>query len=177
MTSDTLDILLSPEEIASRVATLGATISHDYAELDLVLLGVLRGAVPFLADLTRAIAIPHTFDMIGASSYGGATVSSGDVRITRDAASNLKGRHIIVVEDIYDTGNTLQVLLALLRLHQPASLEVCALLVKDRPREHNIPIKYTGFTIPNRFVVGYGLDHADRYRHLPYVAVLDEKGD
>ena len=165
-------VLHTPEEIAKRVAELGAEISREYAGRDLVLVSVLKGGVVFLADLTRAITIPHAYDMIGASSYGSSTTTSGQVTITKDVDTNLLNRDVLLIEDIFDTGHTLRVVCNLLRLHNPRSLEVCALLVKNKKRDHDIPVKFSGFEIPNEFVVGYGLDYAEHYRNLPCIGIL-----
>jgi hypoxanthine phosphoribosyltransferase len=165
-------ILHTPEEIAERVRGLGAEISRDYAGGDLVLVSILKGGVVFLADLTRAITIPHSYDLVGAASYGTSVTSSGQVTITKDVDTNLLERDVLVIEDIYDTGRTLRVVLDLLRLHGPRSLEVCALLSKRKPRVFDVDIRYVGFEIPDEFVVGYGLDHAEHHRNLPCIGVL-----
>lgn len=165
-------ILFSREEIERRVRDLGHEIARDYAGRDLMLVSILKGGVVFLADLTRAIEIPHGYDMVGAQSYGASVTSSGQVTVTKDVDVNLLGRDVIVIEDIFDTGRTLKVVCDLLRLHNPRSLEVCALLVKHKRREFDVPVRYTGFHIPDEFVVGYGLDYAERYRNLPCIGVL-----
>lgn len=166
------NILLNEKQIQSRVLEIGAEISRDYKGLDPVLIAVLKGAVVFLADLVRAISIPHTFDFVGASSYGSSTESSGEVILTHDASIDLGGRHIILIEDIYDTGRTLASLRDHLSVRHPASIEICAFIVKDRPRESEIPVKYAGFVLPDKFVVGYGLDYDEKYRNLRYIAAL-----
>jgi hypoxanthine phosphoribosyltransferase len=168
-------ILLTEERILERVAALGEEISRDYAERDLVLVAVLKGAVVFLSDLTRAISIPHSFDFVGASSYGAGAQSSQTVRITHDATIDLAGRDVLLVEDIYDSGRTLETLKNLAALHRARSVEICTLLVKDRarPREREHEIRYAGFHIPDVFVVGYGLDYGERYRNLRSIGVLD----
>ena len=127
----------------------------------------------FLSDLVRAISIPHTFDFIGASSYGDATRTTGQVTITKDVGMDLAGRHVLVIEDIYDSGHTLAALRDLLMIHRPASVEMCCFVVKEIEREHDIPVRYAGFHLPDSFLVGYGLDHAERFRNLRHVAVLD----
>jgi hypoxanthine phosphoribosyltransferase len=165
-------ILFSKEEIGRRVHDLGQEIARDYSGRDLMLVSILKGGVVFLADLTRAIEIPHGYDMVGAASYGTSVVSSGQVTITKDVDTNLLGRDVIVIEDIYDTGRTLKVVCDLLKLHNPRSLEICALLVKHKRREFDVTVRYTGFHIPDEFVVGYGLDYAEHYRNLPFIGVL-----
>ena len=164
---------MAPSELRARVAELGAEISRDYASKDLVLVGVLRGAVLFLADLMREITVPCEIDFMAVSSYGSETDSSGVVRILKDLDSSIEGRDVLIVEDIIDSGLTLHYLLRSLRARDPASLEVCSLLTKPERRRVDLPIRYVGFEIPNKFAIGYGLDHAQRYRHLSYVAALD----
>jgi hypoxanthine phosphoribosyltransferase len=165
-------ILLDETTIRDRVRELGERIAADYAGRELTLVGVLKGAVIFLADLSRAISIPHTLEFIQASSYGDQTSSSGRVQLSNDGVGDLTGRHVLLVEDIYDTGRTMGRLLDALRAKNPASLEVCAFLVKDHPRVIETPIRYFGFPIPDIFVVGYGLDHAQKMRNLPHIAAL-----
>jgi hypoxanthine phosphoribosyltransferase len=169
------EILVGAEELQRRVEDLGAEISRDYEGRDLVMIGVLRGAVLFLADLLRHLSVPCEIDFMAVSSYGSQTDSSGVVRILKDLDSSIEGRHALIVEDIIDSGLTLQYLLRNLRARNPASLEVCALLTKPERRRVELPIRYVGFEIPDRFVIGYGLDHAQRYRNLDYVAVLNEQ--
>jgi hypoxanthine phosphoribosyltransferase len=166
------EILIGPEELQARVRELGAEISADYTGRDLLLVGVLKGAVFFMADLMREISVSCEIDFMAISSYGASTDSSGVVRILKDLDLNIDGRHVLVVEDIIDSGLTLSYLVRNLEAREPASLEVCALLTKPDRREIDVPVRYTGFEIPNRFVIGYGLDFAERYRNLPYVAVL-----
>jgi hypoxanthine phosphoribosyltransferase len=168
-------VVLSEREIQERVLQLGATISTDYAGRDLVLVGVLKGAVIFLADLVRAIRIPLTFDFVGVSSYGSGATSSGRPVVTKDVKMDLAGRDVLLVEDILDTGATLRFLFDLLRAHGPASLEACCFLAKDLPRPPESPaVRYVGFRVPAEFfVVGYGLDHDEHYRELRHVAALD----
>ncbi len=166
------EILISEKQIQQRVLELGKELEKDYKDKDLVLVGVLKGSVIFLADLSRAIEIPHSFDFIGASSYGAGTTSSGHVQITRDITFDLKDRHVVLVEDIYDTGNTMEKLIGLLLLHGPASVEVCAMLYKDRPRVKEHEIRYRGFEIEDKFVVGYGLDLDQYYRNLRDIWVM-----
>ena len=166
------EVLIEQGALQRRIAELGEDISQDYAGRDLLLIGVLKGAVFFMADLMRKLSIPCEVDFMAISSYGAATDSSGVVRILKDLDINIEGRHVLVVEDIIDSGLTLSYLVRMLESREPASLEVCALLTKPERREIEVDVRYTGFEIPNRFVIGYGLDFAERYRNLPYVAVL-----
>ena len=166
-------MLIEEDAVAARVAELGADVSTDYADKDLLLVGVLKGAVFFMADLMRQLTIPCEVDFMAISSYGAATDSSGVVRILKDLDINIEGREVLVVEDIIDSGLTLSYLMRMLESRNPASLEVCALLTKPARREIDVRVRYTGFEIPNEFVIGYGLDFGERYRNLPYVAVLD----
>ena len=168
------EVLIDEETLAARVAELGAEVSADYEGRDLLLIGVLKGAVFFMADLMRHLTVPCEVDFMAISSYGAATDSSGIVRILKDLDINIEGRHVLVVEDIIDSGLTLSYLIRNLESREPATLEVCALLTKPSRREIDVPVRYVGFEIPNKFVVGYGLDFAERYRNLPYVGVLDE---
>jgi hypoxanthine phosphoribosyltransferase len=167
------EVLLDAETVSNRVGELGAEISSDYAGRDLLLIGVLKGAVFFMADLMRKLTVPCEVDFMAISSYGASTDSSGVVRILKDLDINIEGRDVLVVEDIIDSGLTLSYLIRNLEAREPASLEVCALLTKPERREIDVPVRYVGFEIPNRFVIGYGLDFAERYRNLPYVGVLD----
>jgi hypoxanthine phosphoribosyltransferase len=166
--------LVSQEDLERRVRELGAEISRDYDGKELFLVGVLKGAVFFLSDLMRAIDVPCEVDFMAVASYGSSTDSSGVVRILKDLDATIEGKDVLIVEDIIDSGLTLSYLLRTLRAREPRSLEVCALLTKPERREVDLPIRYTGFEIPNKFVIGYGLDYAERYRNLPYVAVLQE---
>ena len=166
------EILVDANAIQTRIGELGAEISADYAGRDLLLVGVLKGAVFFMADLMRELTVPCEIDFMAISSYGAATDSSGVVRILKDLDINVSGRDVLVVEDIIDSGLTLSYLMRSLRARTPASLEVVTLLTKPDRREIDVPVRYVGFEIPNRFVIGYGLDFAERYRNLPYVAVL-----
>ena len=168
------EVLIDRETLAARVAELGAEVSADYEGRDLLLIGVLKGAVFFMADLMRHLTVPCEVDFMAISSYGAATDSSGVVRILKDLDINIEDRHVLVVEDIIDSGLTLSYLIRNLESREPASLEVCALLTKPSRREIDVPVRYVGFEIPNKFVIGYGLDFAERYRNLPYVGVLDE---
>jgi hypoxanthine phosphoribosyltransferase len=170
--SDVGDILVQRDELEHRVRELGAEISRDYADRELLLVGVLKGAVFFLADLMRHLDVVCEVDFMAVSSYGASTDSSGVVRILKDLDAPIEGRDVLIVEDIVDSGLTLSYLFRMLRARGPASLEVCALLTKPQRREIDLPIRYVGFEIPNRFAIGYGLDYAERFRNLPYVAVL-----
>ena len=167
--------LIDEQTLRNRVAELGADISSDYVGKDLLLVGVLKGAVFFMADLMRSLTIPCEVDFMAISSYGDSTDTSGIVRILKDLDINIEGREVLVVEDIIDSGLTLSYLMRNLEAREPASLEVCALLTKPERREIDVPVRYIGFEIPNRFVIGYGLDFAERYRNLPYVGVLDSE--
>src|SRR5919198_2008758 len=169
------EVLVSTDELERRVGELGAEISRDYEGRDLVMIGVLKGAVVFVGDLMRRLTIPCEIDFIAVSSYGSSTDSSGVVRILKDLEAPIEGRDVLIVEDIIDSGLTLQYLLRNLRARNPGTLEVCALLTKPERRRVELPIRYVGFEIPNRFVIGYGLDYAQRYRNLSYVAVLNEE--
>jgi hypoxanthine phosphoribosyltransferase len=166
------EVLIGEDELQARIRSLGAEISVDYQGRELLLVGVLKGAVFFMADLMRSISVACEIDFMAISSYGAATDSSGVVRILKDLDINIEGRHVLVVEDIIDSGLTLSYLLRNLESREPASLEICALLTKPDRREVDVPVRYIGFEIPNRFVIGYGLDFAERYRNLPYVGVL-----
>jgi hypoxanthine phosphoribosyltransferase len=166
-------VLIDEERLRSRVAELGEEISADYAGRDLLLIGVLKGAVFFMADLMRHLTVTCEVDFMAISSYGAATDSSGVVRILKDLDINIAGRDVLVVEDIIDSGLTLSYLMRNLEAREPATLEICALMTKPERREIDVPVRYLGFEIPNRFVIGYGLDFAERYRNLPYVGVLD----
>jgi hypoxanthine phosphoribosyltransferase len=168
------EILIDEETLAARVAELGSEVSADYEGRELLLIGVLKGAVFFMADLMRHLTVTCEVDFMAISSYGDATDSSGIVRILKDLDISIEGRDVLVVEDIIDSGLTLSYLIRNLESREPASLEVCALLTKPSRREIDVPVRYVGFEIPNKFVVGYGLDFAERYRNLPYVGVLDE---
>jgi hypoxanthine phosphoribosyltransferase len=168
------EILVQQDDLAHRVRELAAEISRDYEGRDLLLIGVLKGAVFFLSDLMRSLEVPCEVDFMAVASYGSSTDSSGVVRILKDLDAPIAGREVLIVEDIVDSGLTLSYLLRTLKARDPGSLEVCALLTKPERRKVDLPIKYVGFEIPNRFAIGYGLDHAERFRHLPYVAVLED---
>ena len=167
-----LEQMFSAEEIANRVRELGARIERDYQGKELVLLGVLKGSYIFISDLARAIDLPLSVDFIGLSSYGEATESSGVVKITSDLAQPIEGKHVLIVEDIVDTGLTMRYLLDNLATRRPASVKLCTLLHKPSRARTRIPIDYLGFQIEDRFVVGYGLDHGDKYRNVPFIGVL-----
>ena len=169
------EILVPAEDLTRRIQELAVEVSRDYAGKDLILVGVLKGAVFFLSDLMRQLDIPCEVDFMAVASYGSATKSSGVVRILKDLDAVIEGRDVLIVEDIVDSGLTLQYLLRNLAGRNPRSLEVCALLVKPERQMVDLRTKYVGFEIPNRFVVGYGLDYAERYRNLPYVAALKDE--
>ena len=169
------EILIPTDVLQARIAELGAQIDRDYAGQDLMLIAVLKGSILFMSDLMRNIHTPHSIDFMATSSYGNALESSGVVRILKDLDASIEGRNVLIVEDIIDTGRTLSYLTRILRARQPASLEICALLDKRSRREVDVPVKYVGFDIPDKFVLGYGLDFLEKYRNLPYIAVLARK--
>ncbi len=178
MTDDRIgEVLVSSEDLARRVQELGVEISRDYEGRDLVMVGVLKGAVMFIADLMRQLTVPCELDFMAVTSYGSSTDSSGVVRILKDLDAPIEGRDVLIVEDIIDSGLTLQYLMRNLKVRSPRSLEVCALLTKPERRRVDLPTRYVGFEIPNRFAIGYGLDHSQKYRNLDYVAVLEESPD
>jgi hypoxanthine phosphoribosyltransferase len=168
------EVLVSREDLQRRVKELGAEISRDYEGRDLVMVGVLKGAVMFIADLMRQLTVPCEIDFIAVSSYGSSTDSSGVVRILKDLEAPIEGRDVLIVEDIIDSGLTLQYLIRNLKARSPRTLEVCSLLTKPERRRVDLPTRYVGFEIPNRFAIGYGLDHSQKYRNLDYVAVLED---
>lgn len=176
MHEDVSRIIISEEEIQNRVAELGAAITRDYKDVvgkeGIVLISVLRGAAIFMADLARAIEIPLEMDYMAVSSYGKAAKSSGVVNIQKDLSSSITGRHVVIAEDILDSGLTLSYLLNNLESRKPASMSICTLLLKNRERQVDIDCRYVGFECPDEFIVGYGLDYAERYRNLPYIGVL-----
>ena len=165
-------VLFTEEELKARVAEIAARIDQDYAGKEPMLISVLRGSFIFMADLARAITLPCTVDFMAVSSYGSGTTSSGQVKITKDLSESIEGRDIIVVEDILDSGNTLSYLFQLLQARHPASVRLCTLLDKPSRRTKPITADYTGFAVDDLFVVGYGLDYAEKYRNLPYIGVL-----
>jgi hypoxanthine phosphoribosyltransferase len=168
------EVLVSEEDLQRRVAELGAEISRDYEDRTPLLVAILKGAVPFLADLMRRLTVDCELDFMAVSSYGSSTDSSGVVRILKDLDAPIAGRDVLIVEDIIDSGLTLHYLLRTLQARGPKSIEVCALLTKPERRRVDLPVRYVGFEIPNRFAIGYGLDHAERFRNLSYVAALRE---
>jgi hypoxanthine phosphoribosyltransferase len=173
LVDDIAEVLLSEDQIGHKVAELGARLSADYAGRPLTLVSVLKGSLPFMADLMRAITIPLTIDLMEVSSYGGAvTETSGLVRILKDLSASIEGKDVVIVEDIIDTGLTLNYLMRYLRGKDPRTLKICALLDKPARRLVDIDIDYRGFSIPDRFVIGYGLDYGEFYRNLPFIGVL-----
>ena len=169
---DIKEILFTEEQLAQRVSELADQINRDYAGKEVLLVSVLRGSFIFMADLTRKIQRPCIVDFMSVSSYGRSTNSSGQVQITKDLSEDISGMHVLVVEDILDSGNTLSYLLKLLEQRHPASVRLCTLLDKPDRRTKPVEVHYSGFTIPDAFVVGYGLDYAERYRNLPYIGIL-----
>lgn len=175
MTTELGETILSEKEIRTRVSELAAMISADYADKEPLLVCVLKGAVFFMADLVRELTVPCELDFMAVSSYGSATDSSGVVRILKDLDANIEGRNVIIIEDIIDSGLTLSYLRKNLRSRNPASVEVCSLLTKPSRRKVDIACKYVGFEVPDKFVVGYGLDYMENYRNLRFIAVLAEE--
>lgn len=165
--------MISEEEVNARIAEIAAQINEDYKGEEIVAIGILRGGVYFCTELTKRITVPVILDFMEASSYGAATSSSGQVNITKDRIEDIAGRHVIVVEDIIDTGRTLSLLLDNLRARKPKSLKLCTLLDKPERRIVQVPVDYNGFVIPNKFVIGYGMDYAQKYRNLPYIGVVE----
>ncbi|MGQ0572498.1 MAG: hypoxanthine phosphoribosyltransferase [Armatimonadota bacterium] len=172
MVDDVEEVLIPEEVLQDRIRELGRRIAVDYNDKDPLLVGILTGAFVFLADLLRAISIPCQVDFMATASYGAGTESSGIVRILKDLDQSIEGRHVLIVDDIIDTGLTMDYLLETLKARYPASLRVCALLDKRPRRRREVAIDFKGFEIPDKFVIGYGLDYAGRYRNLPYIAVL-----
>ena len=170
--NDIQEVLFSEEQLKNRVREIAQQITADYQGKEIMLISVLRGSFVFMADLCRAIDLPCTLDFMAVSSYGKGTKSSGQVQITRDLSEDISDRHIIVVEDILDSGNTLSYLLKILENRHPASIRLCTLLDKPDRRVKPVEVHYSGFTIPDAFVVGYGLDYAEKYRNLPYIGIL-----
>ncbi|AIR71023.1 MULTISPECIES: hypoxanthine phosphoribosyltransferase [Dickeya] len=167
----TVDVMISEREVKARVAELGRQISEHYRNSgsDMVLVGLLRGSFVFMADLCRAIDLSHEVDFMTASSYGGGMNSSRDVKILKDLDEDIRGKDVLIVEDIIDSGNTLSKVREILQLREPKSLAICTLLDKPSRREVQVPVEWVGFSIPDEFVVGYGIDYAQRYRHLPFI--------
>lgn len=174
MLEDIEKILVSQEELAKRVEQLGQEITKDYAGQEILMIGVLRGAAIFMADLSRAIKVPVALDFMAVSSYGNSTSSSGVVRIIKDLDEDVKGKHVLIVEDIIDSGLTLNYLIDYIKSRDPKSVKICTLLNKPDRRKVEVPIAYNGFTIPDYFVVGFGLDYAEKYRNLPFVGILKQ---
>ena len=172
MKNDIERVLFSEAELKTRVAELGAQITADYQGKQPVIISVLRGSYIFMADLTRSIDLPCTIDFMAVSSYGSGTTSSGQVKIVKDLSENIEGRDVLVVEDILDSGNTLSYLLKLLQARHVASIRLCTLLDKPSRRTRDIKADYVGYSVPDLFVVGYGLDYAEKYRNLPYIGIL-----
>ncbi|TWH46977.1 hypoxanthine phosphoribosyltransferase [Sporomusa sp. KB1] len=172
MMDDLEKILFSETDVASRIKELGEAITQDYAGKEILMIGVLRGAVIFMADLARAIKLPVAIDFMAVSSYGSTTSSSGVVRILKDLDEDVENKHVLIVEDIIDSGLTLNYLMENLWSRKPASIKICTLLNKPDRRKVEVPIAYNGFTIPDYFVVGYGLDFAEKYRNFPFIGVL-----
>ena len=171
------EILLDADAIARIVGRLGDEISKDYRDREPILVNLLKGGVVFLADLIRQLTIPHRIEFMSVSSYENGTTSSGNVRIVQDLKCSVAGRHVLIVEDVIDTGTTLAYILNVLGLRGPKSLEVCALLRKESARDRSIPVRYLGSRIPDVFVVGYGLDYNEQFRHLPYIVKLDVRDE
>ena len=170
--NDIAYVLLNKEQIAQRVEELGKEITRDYQDKQLLMVCILKGSVVFYADLMRQIVLKMDLDFMSASSYGASTNSSGVVRIKKDLSTDISGRHVLIVEDILDTGNTLSCLMEVLKDRNPASIEICTLMDKPERRVKNLQAKYVGFTIPDAFVVGYGLDYDEHYRNMPDIGVL-----
>ncbi len=171
MNRDIKEILLSEEQISKKVEEIGTKISDDYKGKELLVVVILKGSVIFASDLLRAITIPVTIDFIAVSSYGNGT-TSGEVKIIKDLSYSIKGKNILIIEDILDSGKTLSNLMKLLTTREPESIEICTLLNKPERREAEVNTRYSGFDIPDEFVVGYGLDYAEKYRNLPYIGIL-----
>lgn len=175
MNNDIKKVLLSEKEIKDKIVELGAVISNDYKGKNLVLISILKGSVVFTADIMRCITIPCSIDFMSVSSYGNGTTSSGVVKIVKDLDSSLEGVDVLIIEDILDSGKTLNYLKKMLLSRNPASLKICTLLDKQERRQADITADYIGFSVPDEFIVGYGLDYAEKYRNLPYIGVLDER--
>ena len=172
MEQDLFKVLVTEEQLKRRIAELGGALYERFAGKNPLFLGVLKGSFVFMADLVRSITLPCTLDFMAVSSYGAGTTSSGQVKITKDLSESIEGKDVIVVEDILDSGNTLSYLLKLLQARHPASIRLCTLLDKPSRRTKEVELHYSGFTIPDYFVVGYGLDYAEKYRNLPYIGIL-----
>ena len=172
MRNDIQEVLFSEQQLADKVAELGARISADYEDKNPLVVSVLKGSYVFMADLTRKITIPCNVDFMAVSSYGAGTKTTGEVQIIKDIGSKIDGRHLIIVEDILDSGVTLSFLMKILKARGAASIRLCTLLSKPERRKVDVPVDYLGFEIPDAFVVGYGLDYAEKYRNLPYIGIL-----
>ena len=172
--SDNIKVMISEEELDKKIRYLGAQISKDYADKTVHLICVLKGGVFFMCELAKRITVPVTMDFMSVSSYGNEKNSSGIVKIVKDLDENIEGKDVIVVEDIVDTGRTLSYLMTMLAERKPASLALCTLLDKPERRTHDVDVDYTGFQVPDEFVVGYGLDYAQKYRNLPYIGVVEQ---
>ncbi len=172
MKNDIQEVLFSEQQLADKVKELGARISADYADKNPLIVSVLKGSYVFMADLTRQITIPCNIDFMAVSSYGAGTKTTGEVQIIKDIGSKIDGRHLVIVEDILDSGVTLSFLIKVLKARGAASIRLCTLLSKPDRRKVDVPIDYLGFEIPDAFVVGYGLDYAEKYRNLPYIGIL-----
>ena len=171
--AESIRVLVSEEKIVKRIMELGAKISEDYAGKSVHLICVLKGGAPFMCELAKRITVPVSMDFMSVSSYGNNTSSSGNVKIAKDLDEPLEGKDVLIVEDIIDSGRTLYYLMQLLEKRKPASMKICTLLDKPERRERDVKVEYTGFNIPDKFVVGYGLDYAQKYRNLPYIGVVE----
>lgn len=169
-----IKVLLKEEEIDKRIKEMASEIERQYEGKELILVGIIKGALPFFLKLARQLKLPQTWDFMALSSYGNKTETSGVVKINMDLASSITGKHILIIEDIIDTGLTMDYVIKVLKTRKPASIKICTLLLKESNLEKKIPIDYTGFKIPNKFVIGFGLDFAERYRELPYIGYLEQ---
>lgn len=174
MMKNSIRVMIPEEELDQKIREMAAKISEDYEGRELRVICILKGSVYFCSELTKRMTVPVTLDFMSCSSYGNGTISSGDVRIVKDLDDSIEGKDVLVIEDIVDTGHTLSCLLALLKERKPASLALCTLLDKPERRTHEVKVDYTGFQIPDAFVVGYGLDYAQKYRNLPYIGVVED---
>ena len=172
---DIKEVLCSEEQLSKKISELGAAITRDYAGKDLLLVSILKGSVMVMADLMRAVDLPLQIDFMNVSSYGAGTETTGAVKILKDLDVDIKGKHVLIVEDILDSGVTLHNLMKLLTQRNPASIEICTLFSKPSRRKVEVPVRYMGFEIPDAFIVGYGLDYDEKYRNLPYVGILKEE--
>lgn len=172
MMQDIEKVLISEEEIQAKIRELGATLAEEYRDKNPIFLGILKGVIVFFADMIRAVPIPCEIDLIAVSSYGAGTVSSGKIKMEKDLSLDLEGRHIVILEDIIDSGRTLSYTIDYLKSKNPASLKICTLLDKPARRQVDLEADYIGFTVPDEFLIGYGLDYAEHYRNLPYIGIL-----